>query len=95
MCMRGSFLSVLLFLLTTGTLLAGNITPEETGKHVGEKITVRGTVIQVFVSKSNNIYLNFGANFPNQTFAAAALIQKTRPCSRMGLSGSRTSKARP
>ena len=75
--MRPSFLSLLFVILTTGSLFASDITPEEAAKHVGEKVTVRGTVFQVFVSKSKNVYLNFGATFPNQTFAAAVLIQKT------------------
>jgi len=75
--MRASVLSLLLCIATAGSLFAADITPEEAAKHVGEKVTVRGTVFQVFVSKSKNVYLNFGAKFPNQTFAAAVLIQKT------------------
>jgi len=75
--MRASFLSLLLCLATAGVLLAADITPDEAAKHVGEKVTVRGTVIEVFVSKSNNVYLNFGAKFPNQTFSADVLIKKT------------------
>ena len=75
--MRASFLSLLLCLLTAGSLFATDITPEEAAKHVGEKVTIRGTVFQVFVSKSNNVYLNFGANFPDQTFSADVLIKKT------------------
>jgi DNA/RNA endonuclease YhcR with UshA esterase domain len=75
--MRASLLSLLLVLFTAGSLSAADITPEDAGKHVGERVTVRSTVFQVFVSKSKNVYLNFGAKFPNQTFAAAVLIQKT------------------
>lgn len=44
--MRASNLSFLLCLLTAGSLFATDITPEEADKHVGEKVTVRGTVFK-------------------------------------------------
>ncbi len=40
-------------------------------------VTVRGTVVQVFVSKGTNVYLNFGAKYPNQTFSADVLAKRT------------------
>jgi hypothetical protein len=75
--MRASILSLLLCIATAGSLFAGEITPEEAGKHIGEKLTVRGTVFQVFVSKAKNVYLNFGAKYPSQVFSGDVLIEKT------------------
>src|SRR5437764_10309369 len=42
----------------------------ETGKHVGETATVTDKVANVFESKAGNIFLNFGARYPNQVFTA-------------------------
>ena len=41
--------------------------------HVGETATVVGTVVSVFRSRGGNVYLNFGADYPRQTFTAVAL----------------------
>jgi DNA/RNA endonuclease YhcR with UshA esterase domain len=75
--MRASFFFLLFCLLTAGNLLAEDITPDDAAKHVGEVVTVRGTVVQVFLSKGGNAYLNFGAAFPNQTFSADVLAKQT------------------
>jgi hypothetical protein len=45
----------------------------EAAAHIGETATVVGTVAAVFRSPGGNIYLNFGANYPRQTFTAVAL----------------------
>ena len=42
----------------------------EAGKHAGETATVTDTVANVFESKAGNIFLNFGARYPNQVFTA-------------------------
>jgi hypothetical protein len=44
---------------------------------VGETVTVNGTVVEVFLSKGGNDYLNFGAAFPDQTFSGDVLAKKT------------------
>lgn len=75
--MHPSSLLTLLCILTAGSLLAGDITPEDAGKRVGEKVTIRGTVVQAIYSKSKNGYLNFGDKYPNQIFAVAVLNAKT------------------
>lgn len=87
--MRAFLLAVSFCILTAGPLLAGEITPENAGKHVGEKVTVRGVVIQAVYSpglgkagqapniKNKNAYLNFGAKFPDQVFSVAVLSAKT------------------
>jgi DNA/RNA endonuclease YhcR with UshA esterase domain len=40
----------------------------EAAQHVGQKATVEGTVVKVFTSKNGNTFLNFGGEYPNQTF---------------------------
>jgi hypothetical protein len=40
----------------------------EAAQHVGQNVTVEGTVVTVFTSKNGNTFLNFGARYPNQTF---------------------------
>ena len=42
----------------------------EAAKHVGETATVADKVANVFESKAGNIFLNFGARYPNQVFTA-------------------------
>jgi hypothetical protein len=45
----------------------------EAAAHVGETATVVGTVATVHRSRGGNIYLNFGADYPHQTFSGAVL----------------------
>ena len=42
----------------------------EAAKHVGETATVADKVANVFESKAGNVFLNFGARYPNQVFTA-------------------------
>ena len=51
----------------------GVITDREAMAHIGETVTVMGTVTEVFRSRKGTIYLNFGAKYPHQTFTAVAL----------------------
>ena len=52
---------------------AGTYTDREAAAHVGQTATVVGTVASVFRSKGGNVYVNFGADYPRQTFTAVAL----------------------
>ena len=45
------------------------IPDSEAGNHVGEEVTVRGTVEDVYTSRKGNTFLNFGARYPDQTFS--------------------------
>jgi DNA/RNA endonuclease YhcR with UshA esterase domain len=36
--------------------------------HLGETVTVEGTIVAVFSSSKGNTFLNFGAAYPHQTF---------------------------
>lgn len=51
----------------------GIYTDREATAHAGETATVVGTVATMFRSKTGNVYLNFGADYPRQTFTAVAL----------------------
>jgi hypothetical protein len=57
----------------TASLGPGMYTDREAAAHVGETTTVVGTVATVYRSKSGNVYVNFGADYPRQTFTAVAL----------------------
>jgi nuclease S1 len=50
----------------------------EAAAHVGETATIVGTVVSVFRSPGGNVYLNFGADYPRQTFTAVALAPVPR-----------------
>jgi hypothetical protein len=65
-----------LSLVTAVSAIAADITPDEAAKHVGETVSVKGMVVEVFLSKGGNAYLNFGAAFPNQTLSADVLAKK-------------------
>ncbi|HEY3838275.1 MAG TPA: hypothetical protein VGL72_16965 [Bryobacteraceae bacterium] len=87
--MRAPILTLLLGVLSAGSLLATDITPAEAAKHVGEKVTVKGTVVQAVYSpglakvgqipnpKNRSVYLNFGAKYPDHIFSVAVLAAKT------------------
>jgi hypothetical protein len=51
----------------------GVITDREAAAHLGDTVTVVGTVAAIYRSKGGNVYLNFGADYPRQTFTAVAL----------------------
>jgi nuclease S1 len=57
----------------TASLGAGWYTDRQAAAHVSETATVVGTVAAVFRSKGGNVYVNFGADYPRQTFTAVAL----------------------
>jgi len=57
-----------------------NLTPDKTGLKVidacqagnyyGDEIIVEGKVVDAYLSKKNNVFLNFGKPYPNQCFSA-------------------------
>ena len=51
----------------------GVITDGEALAHVGQIVTVVGTVAEVSRSQNGTVYVNFGARYPRQTFTAVAL----------------------
>jgi hypothetical protein len=68
----------------------GVYTDREAIAHVGETAAVVGTVAAVFRSPGGNVYLNFGADYPRQTFTAVALAPVRSWTARLdGLTGKR------
>ena len=61
----GCFSASLAAQTTTNLLIHDN----QAIKHLGQYVTVEGTVVAVFISKTGNIFLSFGAPYPYQTFA--------------------------
>jgi DNA/RNA endonuclease YhcR with UshA esterase domain len=67
-----------MFLVILGTGAPGpvgaqgpTVTPAEAGQHVGENVTVVGTVTGIgHSSRSNTTFINFGGRFPNHKFTA-------------------------
>jgi DNA/RNA endonuclease YhcR with UshA esterase domain len=46
------------------------IPDSEAAQHVGQAVSVEGTITKVFKSKNGNTFLNFGGNYPDLTFVA-------------------------
>jgi hypothetical protein len=68
----------------------GVYTDLEAAGHVGETAVVVGTVATVFRSPGGNVYVNFGADYPRQTFTAVALAPLESWAGRLdGLTGKR------
>ena len=71
---RKRLIASLLVLLTVAALALGQdpktYSASEASKHVGETATVTDRVAGVFESQKGNIFLNFGARYPNQLFTA-------------------------
>ena len=51
----------------------GMYSDREAAAHAGEEAMVVGTVVTVHRTDSGNLYLNFGADYPHQTFSGAIL----------------------
>jgi len=49
----------------------------EAAKHIGDTATVTGKVFQVFTSKKGTTFLDIGADYPNNPFAAVILQKDT------------------
>jgi hypothetical protein len=49
---------------------AADISPNLAANHIGQTVTVCGVVSQVFVTKQNNVFLNFGGVYPHHLFSA-------------------------
>jgi len=57
-------------LLSASQADPAKLAPEEAIKHVGETASVEGVVVNVGHGKTGNVYLNFGAAYPNEVFTA-------------------------
>jgi DNA/RNA endonuclease YhcR with UshA esterase domain len=56
------------FLFATAAAQAGVISDRDVMKHVGERVTVEGTVTGTHVSAKGTEFLNFGDRYPDQDF---------------------------
>lgn len=56
-----------------GSLGPSVYTDRQALAHLGETATVVGTVASIFRSEGGNLYINFGADYPRQSFTAVAL----------------------
>lgn len=72
------------FLLTLAALFAfivpdfaAGISPNLAANHIGQTVTVTGTVAQVYVTKSSNVSLNFGGAYPHHLFSAVVSKRRT------------------
>lgn len=57
----------------TPALGVGRYSDREAAAHAGEEAMVVGTVVSVHTTASGNVYLNFGADYPHQSFSGAVL----------------------
>jgi hypothetical protein len=61
---------MLAILAFVGRIFAADITTNHAAKQVGETVGVKGTAVEVFLSKGGNAYRSFCAAFPKHTFSA-------------------------
>ena len=57
-------------ILNVGAAYAATIPDSQAVSHVGQSATVQGTVSNVHVSGKGTVFINFGAQYPNQDFTA-------------------------
>lgn len=69
--MRAFALAIVLALIAAPALAAETIKPEEAPAHVGQIVTVEGTISDVHHAKSGRAtFLNMGGRYPNNVFTA-------------------------
>jgi OB-fold nucleic acid binding domain len=69
--MRALILALVLVLVTAPALALTVIPPEDCPKHVGETVTIEGTVSEVHHAASGRAtFIDMGGRYPNNTFAA-------------------------
>ena len=65
------FAFVLRLMLTAASAHAETIAPNDAPNHVGQNVTVEGTVSEVDHASSGNMtFIDMGGHYPNNTFAA-------------------------
>ena len=45
------------------------ITSQEAKNHIGDSVTVRGTVSEIFTSEKGNVFISFDNKYPEETFS--------------------------
>ena len=64
-----SILGLLLYLIAAGANELPVIKDSEAAQYVGKNVEVRGLVVSVTSSPLGTAFINFGREYPNQTFA--------------------------
>jgi hypothetical protein len=60
---------MLVLALTAAPALAGTIGPADARAHVGEAVTVEGTIDQVYTARRSGVtFLDMGGRYPNEAF---------------------------
>ena len=75
--MRKFLLPLVAILSLAGAAFAADITADDAKSHAGDTVTVRGTVTQVIVARTGNVFVNFGGEYPNHVFSAVLLAKRT------------------
>jgi len=72
------------FLLTLAALFAfavsdfaAGISANLAANHIGQTVTITGTVTQVVVTRQSNVSLNFGGAYPHHLFSAVVSKRRT------------------
>ena len=68
--MRSAFPPLLAILAFVGRIFTADIITNDAAKPVGETAGVKGTAVEVFLSKGGNAYLSFCAAFPKHPLSA-------------------------
>ena len=75
--MRKFLIPLVAILSLAGAAFAADVTPDDAKSHAGDTVTVRGTVTQVIVARTGNVFVNFGGEYPNHVFSAVLLAKRT------------------
>jgi DNA/RNA endonuclease YhcR with UshA esterase domain len=67
---------VLTFVLTAAPALAQTLRPADARAHVGETVTVEGTVDEVHTARRSGVtFLDMGGRYPNEAFMAVIFAE--------------------
>src|ERR1700733_11972348 len=56
------------WLIASPARAEGVVPDSEAAQHVGQTVSVEGTITKVFKSKNGNTFLNFGGDYPDVSF---------------------------
>jgi DNA/RNA endonuclease YhcR with UshA esterase domain len=66
--MRALVLAVGLALTATTSAVAETIQPSDAPQHLGQSVTVEGTVSEVYTARSGVTFIDMGGRYPDQAF---------------------------
>jgi hypothetical protein len=79
--MRGGVkaLGIATLALVLGIARAATLPDSAASAHVGQTVTIQGTVSGVHVSDKGTVFINFGPAYPNQDFTAVIFASAAAP----------------